>query len=194
MTATFQVNVGVEDFNDNPPLFAQDVLAYVLSETSLPPLVIDEVLASDADTGENAVVSYAIVSGNDNGLFELDSENGTLILIGRLDFESQEMYSLTLTATNSLATPSLVSTATVQITVVESNEFPPMFSQIEYEASIMENVAASSSVLQLAVSDQDGGVSGDITLSISQGNSLGRFRQSRLNLWITKMCQNTCSQ
>ena len=169
-------------------------MAYVLSETSLPPLVIDEVLASDADTGDNAVVSYAIVSGNENGLFELDSENGTLILIGRLDFESQEMYSLTLTATNSLATPSLVSTATVQITVVESNEFPPMFSQIEYEASIMENVAASSSVLQLAVSDQDGGVSGDITLSISQGNSLGRFRQSRLNLWITKMCQNTCSQ
>ncbi|CAI2349826.1 unnamed protein product [Caenorhabditis sp. 36 PRJEB53466] len=76
--ATFILRIN--DENDNPPLFV-DKVAYALVDEKIP--VGDDiatVVAFDKDSGENGVVSYSIVSGNEEKQFEIDSKEGTVRL------------------------------------------------------------------------------------------------------------------
>ncbi|KAF7260480.1 hypothetical protein EG68_02308 [Paragonimus skrjabini miyazakii] len=85
LTGTATVTVVVEDDNDNWPLFVSpnataNTLAIAVDETLGHRLAY--VQATDADEGENALISYHILSGNTNGLFGLDKATGLLYLAG----------------------------------------------------------------------------------------------------------------
>ncbi|KAA3674007.1 protocadherin delta 1 [Paragonimus westermani] len=85
LTSTATVTVVVDDDNDNWPLFVSpnataNTLAIAVDETLGHRLAY--VQATDADEGENALISYHILSGNTNGLFGLDKATGLLYLAG----------------------------------------------------------------------------------------------------------------
>ena len=59
----------------------------VIEETS-PGTKIGEVKAVDEDEGENAIINYAIIDGNDNKIFGIErgsNNQGILKIEGRLD-------------------------------------------------------------------------------------------------------------
>lgn len=54
--------------------------------------------ATDADQGLNAVVRYAIIGGNTQGQFSIDSQNGEVSLVKSLDYEAMRSYRLMIRA------------------------------------------------------------------------------------------------
>ncbi|OON19536.1 cadherin domain protein, partial [Opisthorchis viverrini] len=85
LTGTCKVTVLIDDENDNWPVFVNpnstaNTLAVAVDETLGHKLAY--IQATDADDGENALITYSIRSGNTNGLFGLDSTTGLLYLSG----------------------------------------------------------------------------------------------------------------
>ncbi|GAA49354.1 protocadherin-11 X-linked [Clonorchis sinensis] len=85
LTGTCTVTVLIDDENDNWPVFVNpnstaNTLAVAVDETLGHKLAY--IQATDADDGENALITYSIRSGNTNGLFGLDSTTGLLYLSG----------------------------------------------------------------------------------------------------------------
>ncbi|CAH8546554.1 unnamed protein product [Dicrocoelium dendriticum] len=83
LTGTATVTVVVDDENDNWPIFISpnataNTLAIAVDETLGHKLAY--IQATDADEGENALISYQIRSGNTNSLFGLDKSTGLLYL------------------------------------------------------------------------------------------------------------------
>jgi hypothetical protein len=176
LSSSEQIVVYVEDVNDNPPVFLQSSYSFAVAETTSPPLFLGAVSASDADSGVNAVVEYAIVSGNEQNRFSINQTSGSITLVAGVDFEGQTLYSLSVTASNALASPMRVTAVSVFISVTEENEFPPVFSQNTYTASVMENQVQRTTVTTVTVTDNDRGVSGEVTVSIIEGDPQGNFQ------------------
>jgi hypothetical protein len=90
-----------------PPVISDQ--AFALDETQAG--VIGTVVASDPDADTS--LSYAIISGNEDGLFAIDTETGELSAVRPLDFESATGHTLTVTVGDGGATRS----ATVSVAV-----------------------------------------------------------------------------
>ena len=115
------------------------------------PLVVT---ARDADEEgtENAEVRYTIMDGDPRGNFTVDANTGEISPSGVLDYEQMQgdTYNLTVRAFD-LGSPSLSSEVTVVIFLIDQNDNPPLFSQMEYSVTIAEDIAGLSPVIQVSV-------------------------------------------
>ena len=59
--------ITVLDTNDNRPLFQRSSYTIPVGEDTGGGLLIERIQATDKDTGENAQLTYSIVSGNGKG-------------------------------------------------------------------------------------------------------------------------------
>jgi len=82
LTETVSVNITILDVNDNSPVFSQSLFTVVVSE-SLP---VDSrflnVTASDADIGDNALLTWSIMSGNTGDVMAIEPSTGRLYNVG----------------------------------------------------------------------------------------------------------------
>lgn len=60
--------------------------------------------AVDADQGNNAAIRYAIIGGNTQGQFSIDSMSGEVSLVKPLDYETLRSYRLVIRAQGKLVT------------------------------------------------------------------------------------------
>ena len=135
--------------------------------------LIAKVAATDEDVGVNSLISYEITSG-DTSKFTIDSSSGVITTTAKLDREEASSYQLIVTAKDH-GTPSLSSTVVVTVTVLDENDNTPRFSSPFYKASVLENTAIMTNVLQLTATDPDDGTNGLITFSIMSGNTDDAF-------------------
>lgn len=56
--------------------------------------------AKDDDVGENAVLKYLIVGGNEEKMFTIDEDNGIVTTADKLNYERQSEYVLHVAARN----------------------------------------------------------------------------------------------
>ena len=77
-----QLTVTITDVNDSPPEVTGPPLL-VIPENFTTGDVLTTLSATDADDGINAMFTFEIQSGNDEGLFALDGNSGDLTLNGR---------------------------------------------------------------------------------------------------------------
>ncbi len=113
-----KVIVALKDINDNEPQFLQQLYTTAVHEglakgsfvlqvglahntSFICPL---HVSAVDADAGENAGITYSIVSGNQDSAFAIDM-NGNILTNMQLDREIVDEYKLTIMATDGGARP-----------------------------------------------------------------------------------------
>ncbi|QQL45499.1 cadherin domain-containing protein [Sulfuriroseicoccus oceanibius] len=96
-----------------PPAFDRAIYSMSVAENAGSGVSVGVVNAND--TGGNTPVAYAITGGNGDGLFALDATSGEITTLGDLDYELQDAYSLTVSATNSLG---LISQSVVEIEVL----------------------------------------------------------------------------
>ena len=173
LSATANVTINITDVNDNSPVFTQPQFTVNFSEVTEISSVIFTAIASDADSGINANISYSIVMGNMGNTFRIHSPTGVVTLIRPLNFESIQSYNLTISATNPASVNPLQGTTELIVRVTDVNEFFPRFLQAVYEATIPENQPAASNVTQVMATDPDN----DNTLEyqIIDGNSDGNF-------------------
>ena len=75
LSSMISCTVTVTDINDNDPTFGTPLTATFAENTALT-TVIQTITATDGDIGANARLTYEFNSGNDDGVFAIDSATG----------------------------------------------------------------------------------------------------------------------
>ncbi|NXW08189.1 PCD23 protein, partial [Fregetta grallaria] len=175
------VAVLIQDVNDNVPKFEQSYYKASVWEGQSPKTDIIQVFATDLDSGLNGETEYSILSGNENATFLIDSARGILATNTVLDHENTSSYRETASShclvllASDRGMPSLNSTATVLITVLDVNDNPPVFSSPEYHIHVKESIPVGSHVTEVSANDCDAGTNAEITYAIISGNDRGHF-------------------
>lgn len=171
LTDSIRIVVIIEDINDSPPVFDEDVYYGNVTENALINTVVFTLMASDADLGVFGVSTYS-VSGS--SVFNISRTSGELMVAGNIDRETESMYSLQVFATDGVQQ---VSTA-VMITVIDVNDNPPIFNATQYEIEIPENYATGVSILQVFATDRDIGENAEVRYGILENQQLIHINSS----------------
>ncbi|XP_030648412.1 protocadherin-16 [Chanos chanos] len=158
---TVTARVFITDENDNAPIFSSPTAVSVMEDQPVG-FVLLYVIAQDADQGENGRVSYRIQTGNTAGQFSLNPNTGSLSILKALDRELQDSYNLTIVAEDH-GTPQHSTTQVLSIQVIDVNDEAPWFQKSEFEAQILENQQAGTTLLTVSASDRDQGTNGQVT-------------------------------
>ncbi|NWX48793.1 PCD23 protein, partial [Steatornis caripensis] len=175
------LTVLIRDVNDNIPKFEQSYYIASVWEGQSPKTDIIQVFATDLDSGLNGETEYSILSGNENATFLIDSTQGILATNTVLDHENTSSYRETASShllvllASDHGTPSLNSTATVLITVLDVNDNPPLFSSPEHHIHVKESIPVGSHITEVSANDCDAGANAEITYAIISGNDRGHF-------------------
>ncbi|KAM9788478.1 LOW QUALITY PROTEIN: protocadherin Fat 3 [Neosynchiropus ocellatus] len=170
------VDVVVLDVNDNPPLFQNASYWAVLMENSMIGTSVLQVFAQDQDSEKNSVVSYQILSDvyNSTDYFHVDSVSGMVFTARMLDYELVQRYNFIVRATDS-GDPALSSDTSVAVSVVDTNDSPPSFSQALYKAIVSELAPRGHFVTCVQASDADVCDGQRLRYSIVSGNERMTF-------------------
>ncbi|XP_055000048.1 protocadherin alpha-11 isoform X8 [Sorex araneus] len=173
----FYVEVEVKDINDNPPVFSSGEQKLQISESKQPDSRFPLEGATDADIGENALLTYRL-SPNEYFSLELPTNSKptkrlSLTLKKFLDREKTPELNLLLTATDG-GKPELTGTVQLFINVLDNNDNDPEFDQSEYKVRLKENAAKDTFVIKLNATDRDEGVNADITYSLRSIKPYGK--------------------
>ncbi|XP_058484035.1 protocadherin Fat 3 [Solea solea] len=170
------VDVVVLDVNDNAPLFRNNSYSAVLPENSMIGTTVLQVFSQDQDSEKNAVASYQILSDiyNSSDYFHIDSNSGLIFTARLLDYELAHRYNFIVRATDS-GDPALGSDVSVTVTVTDTNDNPPHFSQALYEAFVSELAPRGHFVTCVQASDADTCDAQRLRYSILSGNERMTF-------------------
>ncbi|XP_043937612.1 neural-cadherin-like [Protopterus annectens] len=149
---TAYVRIFITDVNDNKPVFTQSVYEVTVDEDQDVGFTVISISAIDNDEDANAKLRYQIMSGNVNGVFNVEPEAGTIFISQSLDFERAQRYELHLLASDG----KWEDYAVVAISVTNKNDEAPVFSKSEYYGSVIEELDGSPIfVLQVTANDPD---------------------------------------
>ncbi|XP_071599107.1 protocadherin-23 isoform X1 [Heliangelus exortis] len=166
LNSTATVLITVLDVNDNPPVFGSPEYHVQVRESIPVGSHVAGVSAEDRDAGANADVTYAIVSGNDRGHFHLDGKTGSLDLVKALDYEDTMKFTLIIQATDGGADVRNVAFSVVLISILDDNDYAPLFLFPSLSCSVSENLPTFSFVCAVSALDFDKGSYGHLTYSI----------------------------
>ena len=155
----------VQDANDNIPTFAAPSFSFDVYESAGKGVQVGKITATDEDRGDNAVITYDLISDWGNEVFSLNPTTGIFTLTSELDFEAEEHYRFVVSGSDH-GEPRLSSTVTVYINVKDVNDNSPTFTQAVYRAEVAEDAQVGSSILQVEATDLDSENNGDIEYSI----------------------------
>eukprot|EP00079_Xenopus_tropicalis_P034326 XP_017948097.1 PREDICTED: protocadherin alpha-5 [Xenopus tropicalis] len=165
------VDVEIEDINDNYPIFPAKEYKFIIAESRLPGSRFPLEGAVDADVGTNSVTGYEL---SPNEHFALDAQSYThksksiqLVLKKQLDREHMQLYNLTLIAFDG-GKPKLSGTVQLLVTVQDINDNAPVFDQLIYRASLLENALAETFVIKVNATDLDEEENSEITYAFNK--------------------------
>ncbi|XP_001961249.3 protocadherin-like wing polarity protein stan isoform X3 [Drosophila ananassae] len=169
-TATASVLVKVLDDNDNYPQFSERTYTVQVPEDQWggsEDNTVAHIRATDADQGNNAAIRYAIIGGNTQSQFSIDSMSGDVSLVKPLDYESVRSYRLVIRAQDG-GSPSRSNTTQLLVNVIDANDNAPRFYTSQFQESVLENVPVGYNIIRVQAYDSDEGANAEITYSISE--------------------------
>lgn len=167
-TASVSVTVIITDLNDNPPQFSQDLHLIYLSPEQDTDVVFAHLEATDVDEGVNAEFTYEIVS-QDDGISVVISQNGGLSLqVPGIPQDYQTVYNLVVRITDTQDSAVFDETV-VHLIIEEEGDHHPRFTELTYEASVLENSHIGYAIFDISeeVSDEDPGVNSHLAYSLA---------------------------
>ncbi|KAI1899000.1 hypothetical protein AGOR_G00078170 [Albula goreensis] len=165
-----RINIKVQDFNDNRPIFDQSNFSVDLLEDSPAGFLLLDLNAVDPDEGLNGEVVYGFgnqVSPEIRQLFKVDRKSGRLTLENQIDFENKKTYELDVQASDLGPNPT-PSICKIIIHVQDVNDnapeisITPMTSTTAGIAYISEAAPKDSFVALISTSDRDSGANGQV--------------------------------
>ena len=171
-----EVYVNVLDRNDNAPQFSQSMYAVSVSEATATHSSIVTVSATDKDFGTNALLTYTILSGNNDRIFSI-YPNGTIYNLRTFDREKKSFYSLSVMARDQAlpVATQLSSRATVEVTITDINDNSPFFISSNV-THVSEHAGNGDVVTTIMVADLDTGSNSKITFSLVKLDAIAPFR------------------
>ncbi|KAG9491170.1 hypothetical protein GDO78_006506 [Eleutherodactylus coqui] len=144
-------------------------------------------------------IIYSLVEGttpesNKDGVFSLDKHTGAVIMKKGVDHETTKWYHIDVQANCPHLGKELVSLVSVSIQVKDINDNQPVFEADLYRASLMENMPAGTTVIQVTANDQDTGYDGIVVYSLKGDNNEIHtlFTIDTDNGWITTLKELDC--
>ncbi|XP_031138985.1 neural-cadherin-like isoform X2 [Sander lucioperca] len=186
MTGTATATIVVTDINDHVPKFKEDRCGSRVPESTNEDAPILELSAVDPDAGMYGQLAFSVMAGDAEQRFYMVShrleQTGTLRLKKKLDFEKagEQRFNLTIKVEDS----DFSSVIHCQVLVEDENDNTPMFTPSSHLLSpLPEDVTVGTSIIQVAATDSDSGLNGDILYSIlPQSDPYGHFTVSRAGL------------
>uniref|UniRef100_A0A8C5U7Y6 Cadherin-23 n=1 Tax=Malurus cyaneus samueli TaxID=2593467 RepID=A0A8C5U7Y6_9PASS len=166
-SAEIPVYLQIVDINDNNPVFSQPSYQKAVFEDVPLGTVILRVTATDADSGQFALIEYSLSDGE--GKFGINPNTGDIYILSALDREKKDHYTLTAVARDNpgdVSSNRRENSVQVLITVLDINDVRPQFSKSHYSTSVYENEPAGTSVITMSATDLDEGDNGVVTYSI----------------------------
>ena len=166
-SSTNNITITVTDVNDNAPTFVKNLYVFQLQGDETTGYLVGTVNCTDKDTGTNAQVTYKISSASSNvSIFSLGPTNGSLALAAPISARSSNSIILTVMCGDK-GVPSLTGTATVLVTVNETNRYAPQFTNQSYSIAIREGTPVLTNILNVAATDMDTGAYGLVHYSLA---------------------------
>ncbi|XP_051975378.1 cadherin EGF LAG seven-pass G-type receptor 1 [Xyrauchen texanus] len=172
INGTGMVVIQVMDVNDNAPMFVSTPFqASVLENVPIGYSVI-HIQAIDADSGDNSYLEYKLTDTSPSFPFIINNNTGWITVCAELDRETTAFYSFGVEARDH-GVPTMSSSASVTVTVLDVNDNVPTFTQHLYNLKVNEDALVGTSVLTVTAIDRD--VNSVVTYQISSGNTRNRF-------------------
>ncbi|XP_035985914.1 protocadherin beta-15-like isoform X2 [Fundulus heteroclitus] len=176
-----KVTIDVTDVNDNSPVIYVKSLANPVPENVSPGTEVGIVNVQDADSDNNQNVRCSIQQNVPFKLVPSIKNYYSLVTTGQLDRELVSDYNITITATDE-GSPPLSSSKTVQLSVADINDNPPVFEEQSYSAHVSENNKPGSTLCSVSARDPDWRQNGTVIYSLLPGEVNGASVSSYLSV------------
>ncbi|XP_071128543.1 cadherin-87A-like isoform X4 [Mytilus edulis] len=169
LSASTTVYVTVRNINDNSPIFTQTSYTARINEGESAGKSVVTVLANDADKGDYGVVRYEMKDPLNRFLINDTTGEITVAPGAVLDRETTPQIDVQVTAYDSPLDASVrrFTNVRVYISLDDINDNPPVFTQSNYVATIIETVPVGIQVLQVFATDADIGYNAEIAYTIT---------------------------
>ncbi|NWX92900.1 PCDBG protein, partial [Nothoprocta pentlandii] len=182
LTSQERISVQISDVNDNPPEFTKTIYTMSVKENNNHMLRIGSVNATDADAGENARVSYALVpeQGKKPNV-SINSENGEIYILRPLDYEEVRAFQVAVSATDG-GSPPLSAQAVVRVEVRDENDNAPVVlhplpnSSAKAGELVPRRALAGYLVTKVVAVDADSGQNAWLFYELAKATEPGLFR------------------
>ncbi|XP_030000851.1 protocadherin gamma-A11-like [Sphaeramia orbicularis] len=173
--------ISVTDVNDNSPVISLKSLSSPISEDTPPGTEVGIINVQDRDSERNRQVRCSIQQGVPFKLVPSIKNYYSLVTTEKLDRELVSDYNITITATDE-GSPPLSSSKTVQLSVADINDNPPVFEEQSYSAYVTENNKPGSTLCSVTARDPDWRQNGTVIYSLLPGEVNGAPVSSYLSV------------
>uniref|UniRef100_A0A3Q2VJ95 Protocadherin 1 alpha 4 n=1 Tax=Haplochromis burtoni TaxID=8153 RepID=A0A3Q2VJ95_HAPBU len=190
LSSSAVITVHISDVNDNAPSFPDGYINIYVKENSKVGDIITKVTACDADTNENAKLTYSLIENYPNQfsistVLNINSETGDIISLQSFNYEELKMFHFKVQATDS-GVPPLSSNVTVNVLILDENDNSPTILAPYSEhgsvnsESIPYSAEAGYFVAKIRAVDADSGYNALLSYHLSEpkGNNLFRIGTS----------------
>ncbi|XP_029960069.1 protocadherin gamma-A12-like [Salarias fasciatus] len=167
-----KVMIDIADVNDNAPSIIIKSLMNSIPESVPPGTEVGIINVQDRDSESNGQVRCSLQQGVPFKLVPSIKNYYSLVSTGQLDREVVSDYNITITATDE-GSPPLSSSKSVQLSVADINDNPPVFEEESYSAYVSENNKAGSTLCSVAARDPDWRQNGTVIYSLLSGEVNG---------------------
>ncbi|XP_059202405.1 protocadherin gamma-A12-like isoform X23 [Centropristis striata] len=181
LSSEAKVIIDITDVNDNAPLIHLKSLSTPIPENVPPGTEVGIINVQDRDSETNRQVRCSIQQGVPFKLVPSIKNYYSLVTIGQLDRELVSDYNITITATDE-GSPPLSSSKTVQLSVADINDNPPVFEEQSYSAYVSENNKPGSTLCSVSARDPDWRQNGTVIYSLLPGEVNGAPVSSYLSV------------
>ncbi|XP_031615733.2 protocadherin beta-16-like [Oreochromis aureus] len=181
LTSYAKVIIDVTDVNDNPPVIYLKSQSNPIPENVQPGTEVGIINVQDRDSENNRQVRCSIQQGVPFKLVPSIKNYYSLVTTGQLDRELVPDYNITITATDE-GSPPLSSSKSVQLSVADINDNPPVFEEQSYSAYVSENNKPGSTLCSVSARDPDWRQNGTVVYSLLAGEVNGAPVSSYLSV------------
>ncbi|XP_045579946.1 LOW QUALITY PROTEIN: protocadherin gamma-A11-like [Salmo salar] len=172
LSSDSKVIIDITDINDNAPVIYLKSLTSPIPENASPGTEVGIINVQDRDSENNRQVRCYIQQNLPFKLVPSIKNYYSLVTTGELDRELVSDYNITITATDE-GSPPLSSSKSVQLSVADVNDNPPVFEGQSYKAHVTENNKPGASVCSVTARDPDWRQNGTVIYSILSGEVNG---------------------
>ncbi|KAL2077314.1 hypothetical protein ACEWY4_026818 [Coilia grayii] len=181
LTSDIKVTIEITDINDNAPVIFLKSLNDPVPENAPPGTEVGIINVQDSDAENNRLVRCSVQQNVPFKLVPSVKNYFALVTTGELDREIINNYNITITATDE-GFPPLSSSKTINVSVADVNDNPPVFQEKSYTAHVTENNKQGSTVCSVAASDPDWRQNGTVIYSLLPGEVNGLPVSSLLSI------------
>lgn len=184
LSSTTTVRIHINSKSHIKPHYLQHQYRTTINENTPKGTIVTKLLSVDSasELSELNGIFFEIISGDDDGTFEVTYPESFLLLTKSLDREKNDYYHLRIQMMEvgmptSMQKEDNSSIINVFVSIEDANDHHPVFQPSKYELELSESVPLKYSVMKISAldNDQPGSPNSEVVYDITSGNDLGMF-------------------